>query len=169
MKKKSLVALSISFSMLLGINTAHAAPAPIAGVGTLDLSSDGGFLGKKCTVPTWSGSLKQGKSTSFTCTFKDKSLSMLVKGYSATSAGNGHGSAYFVRTVAKSKSGYEGLEYAATIMGIKNNSMTEVSSWIKSNVGSTKSGKKVSKTFFGSKVTIIGGSGDARTVEIGSL
>jgi hypothetical protein len=174
MKKPSMVSLFTSLIILISPLVAFAASPVLPNVDTLTFNSEGGYFGTKCTWPKWSGELYVGKSTSYNCAFKDKSVSMLVMGYSSTESGNGHGQAYFIRTIAKSKSGYESLTYAAVIVGIYNQVEKEIQTWIESNVPQIKNGKKLTKSFGSKKskasinITIIGGPGEMRTVEISS-
>jgi hypothetical protein len=174
MKKLPLVFLLTSIAIGMFPTVALAASPVIPNVDTLSFNGESQYFGTKCTKPKWSGQLDLGKSTSYKCTFKDKSVSMLVMGYSSTKSGNGHGQANFIRTIAKSKSGYESLTYAAVTVGIFNGVDKEIQTWIKNTVPQVKNRKSMTKTFASKKsaasikITIIGGPGEMRTVEIGS-
>ena len=173
MRKLPLISLLTSIAIGMLPMVALAASPVIPNVTTLTFNGGSDYFGTKCTQPKWSGQLAFGKSTSYECTFKDKSVSMLVMGYSITESGNGHGQVSFIRTIAKSKSGYKSLTYAAVSVGIFNGVEKEIDTWIKNSVPQVRNQKRLAKTFASKKtaslikITIIGGPGEMRTVEIG--
>lgn len=171
---KRLVLFILISTLGLGMfsSAASAAAPAIPNVETSTFRSEGGYWGAKCTPLTWSGTRKFGTKTSYTCTFKDKSVSMVVMGYWKID-GFGKDQVYFIRTIAKSKSEYEWLRYAAVPVGIWNSrevktTATDIENWLKKTVPQVSNGKKVTKVFASIKFTIIGGPGETRTVEIGS-
>ena len=174
MKKLTILSFLTSLFIFISPLGAFAESPALPNVNTLTFNGESPYFGTKCTWPKWSGELFVGKNTSYNCAFKDKSVSMLVLGYSSTDSGNGHGRVYFISTIAKSKSGYESLTYAAVIIGIYNRVEKEIQPWIVKNVPQIKNGTKLTKIFESKKskasikITIIGGPGETRAVEIGS-
>lgn len=168
-KRLALIFLISTLGLGMFSSAAYAAAPAIPNVHTSNFNGEAEYWGTKCTPLTRTG---LGTKTSYTCTFKDKSVSMLVMGYWKHDV-FGNDQVYFVRTIAKSKSGYKWLTFAAVIVGIYNSrevktTTTDIEVWLKKTVPQVTSGRKVTKTFASIEFTIVGGNGDMRTVEIGS-